>query len=474
MARTLAPGRFTRTDPGEAFRANGLIAALGNKGLFGNHLDQFLFEAHGYEHILGSVSQVSADVATITWDQAQQRFEDKSGTEVVLTDHDRIAVIGMDTLTDNIVIDNITGLEIFHISSTPGQSGNNPKFQLGDAGSGEPFKIMFGPGTSECRLDLQTDKTFAELELSNLSITQKQFIANQGKDNQIRVNGEVIYDPSSAGQIIKYDTQPLNPYLLRMNGALKAFASNAAVDNLAWFRDLNIALDGQRSDGAGGFTENQSRFTPGAAAVYLFKLNIAHRFFTDLSFFDTRPHDRTDPTGVSIAATGDFVNFSNTVTFQGGIANIKNGMRINGATAQGIPDGSFATTILRNINTTAGTAQMFDALTGAAVNATTTVNGVSVTMNNSGAAGGSHDEDAFQNITGTFEIRANGITSTPNLPDGVYSGFSFGGGTAVQSISATGSAARDRMNFDSSNSAGARTHDQTQPISSGVFYFYKV
>jgi len=279
MTRTLAPGRFTRTDPGEAFRANGLIGALGNKGIFGNHLDQFLFEAHGYEHILGSTSQVSADVATITWDQAQQRFEDKAGAEVVLTDHDRIAVIGMDTLTDNIVIDNITGLEIFHIGSTPGQSGDNPKFQLGDAGSGEPFKIMFGPGTSECKLDLQTDQTFADLQLSNLTITQKQFIANQGKNNHIRVNGEVIYDPSSAGQIIKYDTQPLNPYFLRMDGASFPFATNVLVDNLAWFRDLNIALDGERSDGSGGFTENQSRFSPLATAVYLFNLNTAQPLF---------------------------------------------------------------------------------------------------------------------------------------------------------------------------------------------------
>ena len=109
---------------------------------------------------------------------------------------------------------------------------------------------------------------------------------------------------------------------------------------------------------------------------------------TDISALDSRVHQRTDPTGVSINATADFVNTSNVVTFQGGIGSVKNGMRINGATMPGIPEGSAGTTILKNIDTTAGTAEMYNALTGAAVNATSTTTGISVTIDNSGAAGG--------------------------------------------------------------------------------------
>jgi len=473
MSRTLAHGRFTKADPGEAFRSAGTIGALGNKGIFGDHLDQLLFEAHGYEHILGSASQVSSNFATMTWDQAQQRFEDKAGDEVILTDHDRIAVIGMDTLTDNLVIDNITGLEIFHIGSTPGQSGENPKFQLGNAGGGVPFKIMFGSGTSECKLDLQTEQTFDFLQFANLTITQRQFIANQGKNNQIKVNGNVIYDPSSAGQIVKYDTQPINPYFLRMDGALKPFTSNAAVDNLAWFRDLNIALDGQRSDGSGGFTENQSRFSPLATSAWLFNLNTANRFFTDISAADSRINLRTDPTGVSILFSISVTNGSNQIGFPGaGFPLAKNGMRINGGSAQGIPDGAVGTTILRNLDTTAETGEMFDALTGAAVNATVTDGSFNITIDNSGAAGGSHDADAFQNIVGSVESRGGNATLVSAT--GALTLNPGGGATEASTNSVTPPDDDfDLMNFDASNSPSARTHDQTQPISSAVYYYYR-
>ena len=107
MTRKLAFGRFTKIEPGETIRKNGINASYGNNAPPGAHFDQLLFEAAGYEHILGSATQVSGDFATITYDQVQQRFEDKTGAEVVLEDWDRVAIIGMDTLTANMVIDNI-------------------------------------------------------------------------------------------------------------------------------------------------------------------------------------------------------------------------------------------------------------------------------------------------------------------------------------------------------------------------------
>jgi len=164
------------------------------------------------------------------------------------------------------------------------------------------------------------------------------------------------------------------------------------------------------------------------------------------------------------------------VTFVSAV-NAKNGMRINGASGQGIFDGVIGTTILRNINTTAGTAQMFNALTGVAVNATITVGSIAVTLNNSGAAGGSHDTDAFQNITGQFDLRPTTSIPNPILNDlsGAFTGTTSGGTGSASGLSASGSANDDQLlEFDASDSPSARTHDQTQPISSAVKYFYKV
>lgn len=461
MGRTLAHGRLSKEDPGEAFRQNGLINALGNKGIFGNHMDQLLFEGHGYEHILGSISQVASDFATMTWDQNDQRFEDKSGAAVPLSHYERIAVIGMDTLTDNIKLDNLTGLEIFHIGNTPGQTGDNPKFQLGDAGGEEPFKIKLGPNTKECKLDLLTDKPFEVLELSNLTQVQKQYVANQGKGNLIKTNGEELYNPSQAGQIIKFDAIPVNPYFLRLNGDAWPWSVDAAVNNHAWFRDLNIKLHGHRWNGT-QFIEIQSKFTPQALILsdpYLFKLNIANRFFTDLMSDppdgDTRIHERTDPTGVALFNGVDF-DGTNVVFFVVTIGHVKNNMRIQGGT---VPGGASATTVLRNINTTTRTAEMYDALTGSPVNVAPAAS-VVVLVDNSGAAGGSHDEDYFQ----THAHGTPGSTILNPTPNGFRYGTDGGLGSEVDTTT---------IETTIGEPLPPRTHDQTQPKSSGVYYYYK-
>lgn len=470
MGRTLPLGRNSKQDPGETIRKAGLIESFGNKGIFGNYLDQLLYEGHGYEYILGSASQLSAEFANITWDQTQQRFEDKDGSEVVLDDWDRIAIIGMDTLTADMVIDNVENLTMFHIGNTPGQSGDNPKFQLGDAGSGVPYKIKFGPNTANCKLNLLTDKSFSELSLS-LTQSQRQYIANQGRGNYITVNREDIYHGSNAGNIVKRDTLPLNPYLLRVNGSLWPMSSDVAVNGQAWFRDLNLALGGFFTD-SGGLVEFPSRFTTSAtlaATQYLFALNKANRFFTDISTLDARLHSRTDPTGAAFTVTAAF-NGTNVVTFSGFPPSTRprEWMRIQGGT---VPGGSGATTILRNYNETTNTAKMYDALTGAPVNVGT-ASGVTATIDNSGAAGGSHDVDYLQNITGDFDVRAG----NPNIivTSGAFS-RTVGGGTTNASTDAVTppNVQFDLIQFDASNSPSARTHTQTQPISSGAYYFYK-
>lgn len=479
MGRTLAHGRLSKEEPGEAFRQNGLIAALGNKGIFGNHLDQLLFEAHGYEHILGSTSQVASDFATMTWDQAQQRFEDKSGAEVVLSHYERIAGMGMDTLTDNIVLDNLTGLEIFHIGNTPGQTGDNPKFQLGNKGGGEPYKIKLGPNTKDCKLDLLTDKPFEELP-QTLTPDQKRYIANQGRNNHIRVNGQDIYNPSHTGEIVQFDALPANPYLVRMNGGMNHWIADASNVNLAWFRDLNIFLDGLRSDGT-VLQETQSRFTEPAtiaANPWLFQVNMSNRFLTDLTSDppdgDTRIHDRTDPFETLIQGQVDTFG-NNIVRFQVSfpLAYIKNNMRIQQPGI--IPGESSATTIIRNYNSTTREAEMFDALTGDPV----IVGNFSfiADLDNSGAVGGSHDEDAFQNITGEFHSRRAELNSSIiSSISGAFSVSVNAGGSQQQLDRLATVSNADIIQFDASDSTaegGARTHNQTQPRSTVVRFYYR-
>lgn len=480
MARQLPLGRITKTQIPDSVRRSGVFASFGDKGFFGEYFDQLMFEAHQIEHILGNAAQLASDFATMTWSNSNSRFENKAGGLVTLGDYERIAIIGMDTLTANMVIDNVKGLEIKHIGATPGQSGDNPKLQLGDAGGGEPFKILLGADALDCKLDLLTDKPFAELELSNLTLAQKQYVANQGKGNFIKVNGERIYNPSEAGQIVKYDTRPGNPYLLRMDGTFYPYGSDVATDNLAWFRDLNVALGGQRWDGT-KFVEVNSRFSLNPTLVF-FRINSANRFFTDISSLDTRIHSRTDPTGVNIAAIADFVNTSNVVTFQGGAGNIKNGMRINLASSEGIPDGAVGTTILKNINTATGTAEMIDALTGAAVPATATFNGRAVEIDNSGAAGGSHDDDAFQNhrhhIAHNTTLNAADplIDSENTLGRELSQGAPFSyqlkqeGAGFLPAVSGPTSLPIALI----TDPAAPNLHDQTQPRSSAVYFYYKV
>jgi len=450
--------------------------AFGNKAAVGEYMDQIAYEAQ-FDAILGNAAQLAIDAAQITWDNSAARFENKAGEEVTLGDYARIAVIGMDTLTGNMEIDSVTGLEMSYLGGTQQQTGDNPKLQLGDAGSGEPYKILLGPDAVDCKLDILTDKPFDELELSNLTQTQKQYVANQGRGNYIKVNGEEIYNPSAAGEIIKRDTAAVNPYLLRMNGAQWAWSTHASVDGLAWFRDLNRKLDGQRWDGSSAFVETQSRFTTPAliaSTPHFFMLGKARRFFTDISAYDTRIHERTDPTGVSEAQTGNFVNTSNVVTFSV-LGNVKNGMRINGASARGITDatsGTPGTTILKNIDTTSKTAEMYNALTGAAVNASST-GSTACTMDNSGAAGGSHDLDAFQG-----HIFYNGVADEAGQDIAVYDTTTNEApglatkNTAEGTVTPTLQGLTSLPKTDGVNGT-PRTHDQTQPESTGAYYYYK-
>jgi hypothetical protein len=482
MGRNLPFGRLNKEDIPDSVRKTG-TATYGNKAAYGPYFDQALFEIH-QEYILGSASQLSSDFATIVWSNSNARFEDKAGDPVTLGDYERITVIGMDTLTSNIVIDNVTGLQIRHLGGTTGQAGDNPKFQLGDVGGGEPYKIKLGPNTEDCFIDILTDKPFEDL-LRTLTLDQKRYIANQGKNNYIRVNGVEIYNPSRSGEIFPVDVTPSNPYFVRMDGRQMHWSADASNANLAWFRDLNIRLGGLRSDGT-NLLETQSKFTESAiitASPYIFQVNTANRFLTDLSALDTRLHERSSPTAplsgarapVGTLATGsDVVTFA-VSPFEG---DIKNGMRIREpVSGTYLPVEVSNTVILVDIDTTAHTAKMIDALTGAPVNSTGTSGPLGFAVDNSGAASGSIDDDYITNITGSADIRPAVTATTPadqiiTNPTGAFNFTSAGGTGQSTPLSAAGALATEHLvDFDAS--LAVNTHYQTQPKSSAVLYFYR-
>ncbi len=453
--RNLPLGRISKKNVPDAVRRSGVFASFGNKGMFGEYFDQLMFESHQQEHILGSAAQVTSEFATMTWSFSNSRFEDKTGSEVVPGDYERVAVIGMDTLTANMVIDNIKGLEMFHIGGTPGQTGSDPAFKLGDAGGGEPYKIKLGPNTENCRLDFMTDKPFALLP-STLTGDQKRYIANQGKNNHIIVNGRDIYNPSRSGRIIKLDALPISPYLIRMDGGMQAWSSDVSVDSQAWFRDLNIALGGYRTSG-GSLIETQSRFTLEsliASSPWYFQVNITNRFFTDISTDDTLIHQRLSPTA-DFTPNVDFVNGSDVVTI--GFVDGRNGMRIQSGSI--IPGGSSGTTLLIDVGVLAANkARMIDALTGLPVTANATISSIPAIIDNSGAAAGSQDLDRFQGHA--HETYFSSIFAPGTLA---------GSRTAPNQniLIPTSTIISDGIN------GTPRPHDQTQPRSTGVYYFYE-
>jgi len=355
------------------------------------YANQAIFESVT-DHIWGTQNQTLTDDATFYTDSAGNPFN-KNDDAVTLVDDDKILVVHDTALTANLKLDPVSSIRL-NIEMFRGT-----EIDFSDAGGGVPYKLILGTNIKTgSNIKIRGTQEFIDLIFS-LTDDQKRFISNQSIGTRIQYNEDVIYDPAHVGDVVTKDSYPANPYLARMNGQQlnwKLHVTPATNNILAWFRDLNKFLHGYR-DGS----EEASRFTLPAiisASPHLFQVNTPNGILRDISVVDPDIHSRTDANGVSVAVTADFVNTSSTVTIQGSIGNVKNFMRINGADARGIPDGSSGTpgtTILVDIDATARTATMVDALTFTPVTATST-GSTAVTMDNSGAAGGSLQLDAGQ------------------------------------------------------------------------------
>ena len=219
----------------------------------------------------------------------------------------------------------------------------------------------------------------------------------------------------------------------------------------------------------------------------MFQVNTINGVLRPINALDPDVHARLDVLGATIADTAAFTTGGandNVITFTT-MTNIRNGMRISGADAQGIPEASSTvpgTTVLKNVDTTAKTAEMIDALTGLDVDSTATVGSIAVTMDNSGAAGGSKQDDAMQTIRGSFGS-ANGSGAGPWANWGFLAGAM--GDSATTSSDGygnwggtTGAAGHPKgVDFDSANSVSPNTaktnDDESRVKSTGVFFYQR-
>ena len=348
------------------------------------YINQALFESVT-KHVWGTQAQALTDDATFYTDSSGNPF-DKNNVAVPIVDDDVILMTHNATLAANLLLQPSPAARV-HVDMLKGVEINP-----GDAGSGEPFKIIIGTDVSKgSTVKIRGPLEFIDIPFA-LTDDQKRFIANQAVGVRVQYNEDVIHDPSRVGDIVTKTSFPANPYLIRANGQQLNYRIHQTVpatnDTLAWFRDLNKYENGFR-DG----NEVASRHTLPAvisASPHRFQVNTPTGMLRDISTVDPDIHDRTDANGVSIAATVDF-DGSSTVLFQGSVGDAKNFMRIQSTS---IPGGSSATTLLTDIDEGALTATMIDALTLAPVSVGTATE--AATIDNSGAAGGSLQDDATQ------------------------------------------------------------------------------
>ena len=398
----------------------------------------------------GTSAQASSGAADFYTDSTGAPL-DKDAAAYTIPEDSKVEMVYDSTFAANLKLEPPSSVRMF-VSMTQGVELN-----FGDAGSGEPYKFIIGGNVKKgSTFEIRGTQEFIDIPFA-LTDDQKRFIANQAEGVRIQYNQDVIYDPAHVGDIVTKDSFPNNPYLVRMNGQQlnwKIHATPATNNTLAWFRGLNKYLQGYR-DGS----EIASRFTLPAiisASPHVFQVNTPNGMLRDISTVDPNINSRTDANGVSIAATVDF-DGSSTVLFQGSVGNAKNFMRIDDGDVN-IPGGATATTILIDIDEGALTATMIDALTLVPVNVGSAT-GVSATIDNSGAAGGSLQLDAAQGHRHVF-----GNSPSTNAEDGTFRSVYSTAGPYTGGV----------LDPETDGINGTpRTAQVTRDNSTDVFYFYQ-
>jgi len=379
------------------------------------------------DHVWGNENQVKVAKTASFYTDATGAPLDANDAAVTLENDDRILMAHDVEITSNLLLTPISSLRL--------QIGMLKGIEL-NFGSGVPDKIIFSPNVkSGSTIKIRGSLKFDENELSE---EDRRLIVNHCRGVKIQYNNIVIYDPAQTGEIIYTDNRPSNPYLIEVNSQALDWIEDASNLTKTWFRDLNVYLGGLISNGA-TFDETRSRFTFPGALAYKFQVNKWVGFSRRISSDDPDIHERTDVNGISVLSTASFIISSSTVIFTS-ITNIKNGMRISGGDSQGIPEASSVipgTTILKDVDTSGSVATMIDGLTLIEVTATSTAASIPVTMDNSGASGGSNQLEQDNSIT-KFRNKVNLNSTAPTEvtlnEDGYSAPELFSGGNTGNTI----------------------------------------
>lgn len=378
-----------RIDVPTGLRRSGIT---GGNGIFDKYFNQIIFELR-QDHIWGTQAQVLLGDATF-YTAGSGDALDASDSVVNFSDDDKI-LIARNTPMDKVLKFQPSSSKRLNIEMMKGV-----ELDFGDSGAGAPWRIRFESNFKEGS-KIKIRGTF-DFKKSTISREDKRLIVNHAKGVEIYYNEYGIYVPSNTGELFYADSVRPNPYEIEYNGQTLDWKLDSGVTNFneTYFRDLNIFGSGLVFDGT-DFVETNSRHTlPSTIASnpHLFQINKGYGFLRQRSDSDQDINARLDRNGVSVFVNADFVISTSKVIFDSS-TDIKNGMRINN-TGVRVPESTTGTTIITNLNLNDSgdiTADMVDGLDGVTpVLASSSGSAIGVKLDNSGAAGGSEQENQMQ------------------------------------------------------------------------------
>jgi len=437
------------------------------------------------DHVLLTASEqalYSNDDRFIRFDSVAANFKRRDDTPVTIDDGDWVVVKSTETLAANL---EFAG-DRLRIEAHKGF-----QIDLGNQGDNIPYAIFIKG--NNCKAELLVQQTVRSLAailgddkvtpMSNslTAMENRRVIKNQGENNYIAYNREVIFRggaPTAHTDFVK----PNHPYLLEWDsyiydGIKRDLPLLPNLDNTfkCWFTDMYYWLDRRF---------NEKLDVPDATLAYhtVTVPSRAARFMRQVGLDDPDRHSRTKQESYDdTIASADYTQVSDKIILQNNAArdikNVKSGQRVQ---ATGLPGGSTGTTIVRpgSIVTTPGS-ESFQIMNAEDFTPVTASASGDLTLNFSGMAAGSAQTDAFQNITGSFEIRrAEGAGAPPVafLGENAIS-ITVGGGTITAASRVEvipPDATLDLIEFDASDSPGTRTATENRALNFFGIPYYRL
>ncbi len=414
----------------------------------------------------------------VRYDQSTQTFKRRDGTVVPIATGDWIVINELETLTTDDLL--FVG-DRLRINSHRGFQLN-----LGDQGDNIPYGvIVIG---NNCDVSLHTTQSMRELgiilgddkftPMSNglTAMENRRVIKNQGELNRIKYNGELIFSggpPQTAMDFVR----PNHPYLLEWDSEIyQGLLRHPTFDNrkMCFFSDMYYWLDRR-------FNAEVPAGDPTLVYHTVTAPPRIKNFLRPIDLLDLERHRRVDDLGSPyLILSGEYTQVSDKIILGGNpnaadnIRNVKNGQRVQ---ATGLPDPLSNTTIVRpgSIVITPGV-ESFLIMDAEDKDPVTAAASGDLTLDFSGMAAGSHQDDALQDINGAFVHRNPISLDLLTVFGGTGGAFeatvtdTFGSNPSVQS---TGSSVDNGLiDFDASRVV--RTAAETRTINSLVIPYYRL